>query len=66
MRVSNLVKKLFEVMSKHGDIPVVGDVSVQGGQVFLSGGDDTQILSPDDSEILLSLLRDDSTNSTTP
>lgn len=58
MRVSELVKKLFHIMSRHGDIPVIGEVYVEGREVHLRGPDETEVISIDDSEILSALLRE--------
>jgi hypothetical protein len=66
MRVSDLVKQLFSVMNKHGDLPVIGGFAIDGKELRLSAPDDTEILSVDDSEILSALLRAQKDGRTTP
>jgi hypothetical protein len=52
MRVSELVKQLFAVMGKHGDIPVLGNVEVVNKQLIL-----IQVgLSEDESSCILPSL----------
>jgi hypothetical protein len=66
MTVSELAKRLFKIMGKHGDLPVVGEIYIENKQVFLRGPDETEVLSPDDSEILSALLREQKDGRTTP
>jgi hypothetical protein len=62
MRVSELVKKLFKVMGKHGDVEVVGDFEVLNMQVVLRSPEVG--LDKEESEVLPKLLTDQKGNST--
>lgn len=37
MRTSDLIKALFKVMSKSGDLPVIGEFEVKDGELHLKG-----------------------------
>lgn len=62
MRVSELAKKLFAIMSKQGDIEVVGTVEVINNRLVLIA--EEKGLDKDESEVLPKLLTDEKGHST--
>ena len=62
MRVSELAKKLFAIMGKHGDIEVVGDFEILNKQLVLRSPEVG--LDKEESEVLPKLLTDQKGNST--
>lgn len=62
MRISELAKKCFSIMTKMGDIEVVGEVEVINKQLVLLPLE--KGLDKEDSEVLPKLLTDPKGNST--
>lgn len=63
MTVSELAKKLFAIMGKHGDIEVSGDIEVVNKQLILTSP--VVGLEKEDSEVLPKLLTDHEQDSST-